>query len=231
MCAVCANVRTADDDTLSALTYCPLLRRYHEHNDKEQEGRANWQKLPTPTWLSQILSIKPWRVNSTCVHLCSFLCSFVSTWLFQQYRFLPGSRSTSERQKCVFPPGRVTSPGMTPIPQPVKEIIAFMKPAASTPWSQEPSWARLTCPASILFLDDPLQYCPTACVYVFKVLVLLQASPPKSCTHFCSTTFPPVLVYLICLFVSANSTEWEKHNPWNFQCSGMWYRIYWWFVT
>ena len=101
-------------------------------------GRSRWQKLPPPTWLYDIVSVTPWRVNST-VFTCVRLCSFVSTWLSHPCRFLPVSRSTSERQKCVFTPGRVSSPWMTPVPWLVKEFVAFMKPAASTTWPQEPS--------------------------------------------------------------------------------------------
>jgi hypothetical protein len=170
-------------------------------------GRSCWQKLPTPTRHYHRL----WALNrdewTALVFTYVRLCSFVSTWLFQRYRFLLVSRSTSERQMCVFLPGRASSPAMTPVPHPVKEIIAFMKPAASTPWPQEPSifvpWARLIRPSSILFLDYPLQYCPTAynrCSRLSFCSRLPHQNPacipvPRPCRHF------------ICLLVSANSTE------------------------
>jgi len=71
-------------------------------------------------------------------HLCSlmFVCVHMTIPTVQIFFQYHGVR-LKDRKKCVFPPGRVNSPGMTPVPQLVKEIIAFMKPAASTPWPQE----------------------------------------------------------------------------------------------
>jgi len=75
-------------------------------------------------------------------HLCSLM--FVCVRLCRPHNYSNGADSFQYhgvrlKDRSVFPPGRVSSPGMTPVPRLVKEIIAFMKPAASTPWPQEPS--------------------------------------------------------------------------------------------
>ena len=72
MCAICTAVRRADD-TLSSLTDSPLFHRYYEHNDTRNRKVVLTKTAYTHPALSQIVSIRPWRVNSTCVHLCSFV--------------------------------------------------------------------------------------------------------------------------------------------------------------